>query len=70
MRIEKFEDLAVAIDDKIAIWFRKTHRNDKYGWAFIRANEDGKSWRQPEIGHFKESHPGVLDDVLRRLNNG
>ncbi len=78
MRIEKFEDLAVAIDDKIAIWFRKCgtpHIQDNGNvtftdieWVFIGANEDGHRWYIKE--NFEAAHPGMLDDILRRLNDG
>lgn len=68
MRIEKFMDLAVVIvNDNLAVWFRKTHQKD--GWVFIRANENSESWNQPEIVRFEAAHPGMLDDILRRLNN-
>lgn len=71
MRIEKFEDLAVAIDDKIAIWFKKF--DNYYGhvnypeWAFLGANEIGKSWKNEH--DFEAAHPGMLDNILRRLKN-
>ncbi len=73
MRIEKFEDLAVAIDDRIAIWFKKC--DNYYGhvnypeWAFIGANEDDRRWNITDKEDFEAAHPGVLDDILRRLNN-
>lgn len=76
MRIEKFEDLAVAIDDEMAIWFRRCgtpHLKDDghieftdIEWVFIGANDGDKRWY---IGNdFEAAHPGVLDDILRRLN--
>lgn len=77
MRIEKFESLAVAIDDKMAIWFERCgtpHLKDegvKYTdieWVFIGANENGHRWKTKE--DFEATHPGILDDILRRLNNG
>lgn len=86
MRIEKFEDLAVAIDDTIAIWFRRCgtpHLKDdgnikirlcrkieftNIEWVFLGANEDGHRWKTKE--DFEAAHPGILDDVLRRLNDG
>lgn len=72
MRIEKFMDLAVAIvNDNLAIWFRSRswRKNHPRGeWVFLRANENGKSWIKDY--EFEETHPGILDDILRRLNNG
>jgi len=85
MRIEKFEDLAVAIDDKIAIWFRKcgTHHLKDDGnikkhlhmqieftdieWVFLGANENSHRWKTKE--DFEVIHPGMLNDILRRLND-
>ena len=79
MRIEKFEGLAVAIDDKIAIWFRKCgtpHIKDDGNitftdieWTFIGANEDGHRLYISDKEDFEAAHPGVLDDILRRLND-
>lgn len=76
MRIEKFEDLAVAIDDEMAIWFRRCgtpHLKDDgrveytdIKWTFLGANEDGHRWHTEE--DFEAAHPGMLDDILRRLN--
>lgn len=85
MRIEKFENLAVAINDEIAIWFERCgtpHLKDdghikKYlcrqivftdiEWVFLGANENGHRWKTKE--DFEATHPGVLDDILRRLND-
>lgn len=77
MRIEKFENMAVAIDDTIAIWFKKCgtphikdNGNVEYTdieWTFLGANEDGRRWYIQE--NFEATHPGMLDDVFRRLDN-
>lgn len=76
MRIEKFEDLAVAIDDEMAIWFRRCgtpHLKDDghieftdIEWVFLGATEVGHRWSIKE--DFEAAHPGMLDDILRRLN--
>jgi hypothetical protein len=73
MRIEKFEDIAVAINDEIAIWFKKF--DNYYGhvnypeWAFIGANENGLRFYISDKEDFEAAHPGVIDDILRRLND-
>ena len=79
MRIEKFENLAVAINDEIAIWFRlygtphlKNGGRVEYTdikWTFIGANEDGRQWYVTDKEDFEAVHPGMLDDILRRLND-
>lgn len=78
MRIEKFEGLAVAIDDKMAIWFRRCgtpHLKDggyveytDIEWVFLGVNENDHRWKTKE--DFEATHPGMIDDILRRLNNG
>lgn len=66
MRIEKFGDLAIAIDDKIAIWFKRYSIADGSLWRFIKAKEGDKEWYN--IGEFDNAHPGMLNDIFRRLD--
>lgn len=73
MRIEKFEGLAVAIDDKIAVWFKRRwarYATDSIVWAFLGANEGDKHWSMYTKEDFEATHPGMIDDILRRLNDG
>lgn len=74
MRIEKFEDQAVAIDDNMAIWFRKcwiyrSSDNQCIWWVFAGANEGDKHWSMYTKENFEAIHPGIIDDILRRLND-
>lgn len=66
MRIEKFEDLAVAIDDKIAIWFRRYIMSGRALWCFSKAKEGDKEWYN--VDEFDNAHPGILNDIFRRLD--